>query len=94
MLLYLFKMNIEQFRMYCIQKKGVTESFPFGGDTLVFKVMDKMFALTGIDNPDFSVNLKCSPDYAEELREQYTSIRPGYHMNKAHWNTVYLMKVS
>jgi predicted DNA-binding protein (MmcQ/YjbR family) len=83
-------MNIEEFREYCMSKKGVTEGFPFGGDTLVFKVLNKMFAVTGVDNPEFSVNLKCTPAYAEELREQYSSIRPGYHMNKTHWNTVYI----
>lgn len=82
-------MNIEEFRVFCLQQKGVTEEFPFDENTLVFKVMGKMFALTGLNNERFSVNLKCDPDYAEELREQYTSIIPGWHMNKKHWNTVY-----
>ncbi|NNC94313.1 MAG: MmcQ/YjbR family DNA-binding protein [Chitinophagales bacterium] len=81
-------MDIESFREYCIEKKGVTEEFPFGPDTLVFKVMGKMFALTGLDNYPFRVNLKCDPDYAEELRERYEEVTPGYHMNKKLWNTV------
>ncbi len=81
-------MNIEAFREYCLSKKGVSESFPFGGDTLVFKVMGKMFALTGIDSPIFTVNLKCDPVYAEELRASYVAITGGYHMNKKYWNTV------
>jgi predicted DNA-binding protein (MmcQ/YjbR family) len=80
-------MNIEEFREYCLKKKGVTESFPFGENTLVFKVMGKMFALTGL-NGDFSINLKCEPEKAIELREHYSSVLPGYHMNKKHWNTV------
>jgi len=81
-------MNIEDFRNFCIKKPGVKEEFPFGPETLVFKVGGKIFALTGLDNSDFSVNLKCDPDYAEELREKHTEVQPGYHMNKKHWNTV------
>jgi predicted DNA-binding protein (MmcQ/YjbR family) len=81
------KMNIEFFRDYCIGKKGVTEEFPFGEETLVFKVMGKMFALTHIDSFS-SINLKCNPEKALELREQYACVKPGYHMNKNHWNTV------
>ena len=81
-------MNIEVFREYCLSKAGVEESFPFGESTLVFKVMGKMFALTGLDGDQFSVNLKCDPDRAVELREEHPQIRPGYHMNKKHWNTV------
>ncbi|TYP77214.1 MmcQ/YjbR family DNA-binding protein [Aquimarina intermedia] len=81
-------MNIEAFRNYCLHKKGVTESFPFDESTLVFKVMDKMFALTGLNKIPFSVNLKCDPDRAITLRESYSEIIPGYHMNKKHWNTV------
>lgn len=80
-------MNIESFREYCISKKGVTEEFPFDSQTLVFKVIGKMFALTGIDLFE-SVNLKCDPVWSMELREKYTSITPGFHMNKKHWNTV------
>ncbi|MCB0538327.1 MAG: MmcQ/YjbR family DNA-binding protein, partial [Bacteroidetes bacterium] len=70
-------MNIEEFRDYCIAKKGVEETFPFDKVTLVFKVLGKMFALTSLDDTDFSVNLKCKPEYAEELREKYLSIKPG-----------------
>jgi predicted DNA-binding protein (MmcQ/YjbR family) len=80
-------MNIEEFRDYCIKKKGVTEEFPFGETTLVFKVMGKMFVLLSLEG-DFSVNLKCDPELALELREQYPSVTPGYHMNKTHWNTI------
>ncbi len=81
-------MNIEVFRDYCLAKKGVTEEFPFDETTLVFKVMGKMFALTGLDRIPFSVNLKCDPDRALELREYHPEITPGYHMSKKHWNTV------
>lgn len=80
-------MNIENFRNYCLQKAGVTEEFPFGGNTLVFKVYGKMFALTDIDLFT-SINLKCDPEEAVTLREQYPAVVPGYHMNKKHWNTV------
>ncbi|MFV0304354.1 MAG: MmcQ/YjbR family DNA-binding protein [Moheibacter sp.] len=81
-------MNIEEFRNYCLQKKGVTEEFPFSSEILVFKVFGKMFALTGLDRPEFTVNLKCNPEYSIELREEYEEVQPGYHMNKKHWNTV------
>ncbi|MEP0984923.1 MmcQ/YjbR family DNA-binding protein [Ekhidna sp.] len=82
-------MHIEEFREYCLAKPGTTEHTPFGPDTLVFKVMNKMYALTGIETFEF-INLKCDPEYAVELREQYDgSIRPGYHMNKQQWNSVY-----
>ena len=81
-------MNIEAFRTYCLSKKGVTEEFPFDETTLVFKVMGKMFALTGLDRTPFSVNLKCDPDKAIDFREYHSEIQPGYHMNKKHWNTV------
>ena len=86
-------MNIEQLRNYCIKKKGVIEDFPFDKDTLVFKVLGKMFALTGLQKweaGEKTINLKCDPDYAEELRAQYNSIQPGYHMSKKHWNTIAL----
>lgn len=84
-------MNIEQYRNYCISKKGVTEHFPFDVDVLVFKVMGKMFALSSIkkweeDVP--SVNLKCDPNRALELRAKFEAVQPGYHMNKNLWNTV------
>lgn len=81
-------MNVEEFREYCLRKTGVTESFPFDESTLVFKVMNKMFALTGLNSPDFRVNLKCDPEKAIELREHYDFVLPGYHMNKRLWNTV------
>ncbi len=80
-------MDIEYYRNYCISKPHVTEGFPFDTNTLVFKVMGKMFALCDVDLFT-SINLKCDPDRAVELREQYDSIIPGYHMNKVHWNTV------
>lgn len=81
-------MNIEEFREYCLLKKGVTEELPFGPETLVFKVMGKMFALAPMDSYPFRANLKCEPERAAELREQYEEIQPGYHMNKQQWNTV------
>ena len=83
-------MNIEQYRDYCITKKGVTESFPFDETTLVFKVMNKMFALAGIENFTF-VNLKCDPEKAIELREQFTGVTGAYHMSKIHWNSVSIL---
>ncbi|MCC7467514.1 MAG: MmcQ/YjbR family DNA-binding protein [Saprospiraceae bacterium] len=82
-------MDIETFRDYCLAKKATSEDFPFGPETLVLKVGGKMFALTGLDSDEFTVNLKCDPDRAVELREQYAEIQPGYHMNKKHWNTVH-----
>lgn len=81
-------MNIEEFREYCLSKRGVEETFPFDEVTLVFKVMGKMFAVTGLDSLVFTVNLKCDPDRAVELREAHLEIQPGWHMNKTHWNTV------
>ena len=81
-------MNVEDFRQYCLLKKGVTEEFPFDEHTLVFKVMGKMFALTGLAREEFAINLKCDPERAEELRELHSEITPGYHMSKKHWNTV------
>jgi predicted DNA-binding protein (MmcQ/YjbR family) len=80
-------MNIELFREYCINKTGVEETLPFDEDTLVYKVMGKMFALTSFSEPD-RCNLKCNPDYALDLRADYTAVTPGYHMNKTHWNTI------
>ncbi|MCF6348046.1 MAG: MmcQ/YjbR family DNA-binding protein [Flavobacteriaceae bacterium] len=82
-------MNIEEFRTYCLQKKGVTEEFPFDEQTLVFKVMGKMFALSGLERLPPQINLKCDPERAIELREQYDGlIYGGYHMNKKLWNTL------
>ena len=84
-------MNIESFRFYCISKKGVTEEFPFDEVTLVFKVMGKMFALAPLERLPSQVNLKCDPERAVSLREEYDGvITPGYHMSKVHWNTLYL----
>jgi predicted DNA-binding protein (MmcQ/YjbR family) len=81
-------MDIEAFRSYCLSKNGVTEEFPFGESTLVYKVLGKMFALTGIEFN--SINLKADPEVAMELRERYSAVQPGYHMNKRHWNTIIL----
>lgn len=84
-------MNIQQFYEYCLSKKGVTEHFPFDDDALVFKVGGKMFCLTSLSDWEKgtpSLNLKCNPDRAAELRAEYEAINPGYHMSKKHWNTV------
>jgi predicted DNA-binding protein (MmcQ/YjbR family) len=82
-------MDIVSLREYCISKKDVTESFPFGDDTLVFKTGGKIFALVNLEG-DPAINLKCEPAFALELRERYSSVLPGYHMNKIHWNTIVL----
>ena len=82
-------MNAEEIYEYCLRKKGVTESFPFGEHTLVFKVAGKLFLLMGLEEGN-SFNAKCDPEYAIELRERHEEIIPGYHMNKRHWNTVYI----
>lgn len=82
-------MNIEQLRDYCLAKSGATEGFPFGEDTLVFKVGGKMFLLTGLNSAN-SFNVKCDPELAIELRERHPEVKPGYHMNKKLWNTVYM----
>ena len=81
-------MNIEALREYCLSKKAVTEDFPFGESTLVFRVKNKIFLLVSLDASPLQFNAKCEPDKAVELREQYDAVRPGYHMNKKHWNTV------
>ena len=84
-------MDIETFRNYCLRQKGVTEDLPFGPDNLVFKVCGKMFALASLDEIPLRVNLKCDPEEAINLRDQYpNNILPGYHMSKIHWNTVIL----
>ena len=80
-------MDVEFFREYCLSKKGATEGFPFDETTIVFKVGNKMFALSNIVNFEF-VNLKCDPEQSIELRETFQGIKPGWHMNKKHWNTV------
>lgn len=88
-------MNLETYYEYCLSKKGVTEHFPFDEDTLVFKVGGKMFALSSLkqwEKGESSVNLKCDPERAEELRAQYDDIIPGWHMSKTHWNTVAINK--
>ena len=82
-------MNIEAIREYILQKPSVTEGFPFGEDTLVFKVKDKIFLLAGLDHSPLQFNVKCDPDKAIEWRDEYPeSVLPGYHMNKKHWNTI------
>jgi predicted DNA-binding protein (MmcQ/YjbR family) len=88
-------MNLETYYEYCLSKKGVSEHFPFDENTLVFKVGGKMFALSSLlqwekGNP--SVNLKCNPERAQELRADYDAIAPGFHMSKVHWNTIGINK--
>lgn len=81
-------MNIEELRDYALSLKNVSESFPFGADTLVFKTNSKIFLLVALSSSPLQFNVKCDPEKALELREQYSSVLPGYHMNKKHWNTV------
>lgn len=81
-------MNLESLRDYCLSLPGVTEGFPFGQETLVFKVGGKVFLLTPIDSVKVSFNVKCNPEKAMQLREKYDFVNPGYHMNKKHWNTI------
>lgn len=81
-------MDAAEFREYCLTKPGATEGTPFGPDVLVFKVGGKIFALTSLDEVPTTVNLKCDPDLALDLRDRYEQVKPGYHMNKKHWNTV------
>ena len=83
-------MNIESLRNYCLGKEDVTEEFPFGEDTLVYKVKGKIFAITSLNDSPLSVNLKMRPDLVPDWRERYSEVMPGYHMNKKHWNTVSL----
>jgi predicted DNA-binding protein (MmcQ/YjbR family) len=83
-------MNLEFFREYCLTKQDATEGMPFGETVVVFKVGGKMFALAALNEVPTTVNLKCDPDLALELRDRYEQVRPGYHMNKKHWNTVEL----
>jgi predicted DNA-binding protein (MmcQ/YjbR family) len=80
--------DIEQLQTYCLAKQAVEETLPFGPDTLVYKVAGKVFLLTSLDAEEFRFNVKCDPDLAQELREQYYCVQPGYHMNKKHWNTI------
>lgn len=86
-------MNIEEIRDYCLSMKATSEGFPFDEDVLVFKVLGKMFALMSLktwEEGEPYINLKCDPEYALELRETFESVKPGYHMSKVHWNSVYL----
>jgi predicted DNA-binding protein (MmcQ/YjbR family) len=80
-------MNIENYRNYCLSKKGVTEEFPFDDRALVFKVMGKMFTITDVET-FVSFSVKCDPELAMQLREEHSGVLPGYHMNKKHWNTI------
>ena len=81
-------MNVESIPEYCLSKKAVTEDFPFGETTLVFRVKEKIFLLVALDADPLQFNAKCDPEKAIELREEYDAIQPGYHMNKKHWNSV------
>ena len=83
-------MDIEMFRQYCLSKKATSESFPFDEETLVFKVLDKIFAILPLENENPIVNLKADPEWSIELREEHSQIYGGYHMNKKHWNSVEL----
>lgn len=83
-------MDPENVREYCLSKRGVDEGFPFDESTLVFKVGDKMFCLMALERVPMSINVKCDPDKAEDLRAHFDGVEPGYHMNKKHWNTVIL----
>ncbi len=83
-------MNVEDINEYCLSKKGASEDFPFDEETLVFKVMGKMFALIPLERIPLQINLKCEPELAVELRERYEAVRPGFHMNKKHWNTIWV----
>jgi predicted DNA-binding protein (MmcQ/YjbR family) len=80
-------LNIEAYRDFCLSLKGAKEEFPFDNRTLVFKVQNKIFALLDIESFK-QINLKCDPEKAIELREQFEGIIPGYHMNKKHWNSL------
>jgi predicted DNA-binding protein (MmcQ/YjbR family) len=82
--------TLKTLRAYCCAKAGAVETYPFDDETLVFKVMGKMFALTNIKSAELSINLKCDPDWAMILRDHYTAVTAGYHMNKRHWNSVFI----
>ena len=83
-------MNIEDLRLYALSLPGVEEAFPFGDDVIVFKISNKIFLLLPLNAESLRFNVKCNPDNAIELREQYSCIQPGYHMNKKHWNTIFV----
>ncbi len=86
-------MNIEEIRQYCLEKVGTTEDFPFDESTLVFRIEGKIFLLCPLDKKPICINLKCNPEKAIELREKYDFVVAGFHMNKRHWNTVYIEDV-
>ena len=81
-------MEIEEIRTFCLSKKGVTESFPFDNETLVFKIGGKMFALLPLEALSASISLKADPEWSVELREEFPQIQGAFHMNKTHWNSV------
>ena len=81
-------MNVESLHEYCLNKLGAEQTLPFGPDTVVYKVGGKVFLLTGLDSEDLRFNVKCDPEKAIELREEFACVLPGYHMNKKHWNTI------
>ena len=81
-------MDVEELRDYVLQKEDTTEGLPFGPETLVFKRNEKVFLLISLDAQPLQFNVKCDPERCIELREQYSCVLPGYHMNKKHWNTV------
>jgi predicted DNA-binding protein (MmcQ/YjbR family) len=83
-------MNVEDLRSYALSLRGVEETFPFGDNVIVFKIHGKMFLLLPLNSENLNFNVKCNPELAMELREQYSCIQPGYHMNKKHWNTVFV----
>jgi predicted DNA-binding protein (MmcQ/YjbR family) len=83
-------MNIEELHSYCLSLKGAEETFPFDDTTLVMKVGGKMFALIPLDTVETSISLKCDPEKALQLRDEFPCVRPGYHLSKKHWNTVYM----
>jgi predicted DNA-binding protein (MmcQ/YjbR family) len=84
------EVNVETLRTYCLEKPFVTEEFPFDDVTLVFKVAGKMYALIPLDEPQLVISLKCNPERSLELRDAYPSIQPAYHMNKTHWNMIFI----
>lgn len=81
-------MNLEELRNYCLSKPGTEETFPFDEETPVYKVMGKMFLLTGFEYNPVQFNVKCDPELAIDLRERYACVEPGFHMSKKHWNTI------
>jgi predicted DNA-binding protein (MmcQ/YjbR family) len=83
-------MTPDELRAYCLGLAGASETFPFGPETSVFKVNDKMFAITALGSPTLDVSVKCDPDVGETLRQAHVGIAPGYHLNKRHWITITL----